>query len=426
MKNNQENIWSNIKSRVQNHQPDEYTNSDWAAMDALLNAEEEKPLYLNGQFFKRLSIVLLIGIISFGLWSLDVSNTSLLVEQTNTVQTNNDANFCADNNSKNEASKAPFLSDNQLNKELKATETINSKNRNIQKKSVQNPPESTLDTDLNKTKKDAHSNNFEIEKDKEIISLNGEEEEEEVTNNIKPTQNRNLLIPSEITFLALKELESSPSFQFNEVDIYKGPNRLFFGKWHAGLVLGINSSITDYQNFRLSVVPHIGLFASKTLGQRLEFQVEAHLKTVVNYNETQTYEEEVFSSIGWVGNTQLTYQYKGFTSLDIPLTFKYALGNRFGILAGGRFSFLQSHEPAESLSFNGLYSGSSLQERVPKKGFWDKDIGLVIGAEYYLNTKWLLDVRYVQGLKDITPDNLYGNTKTHLNTDLQISIHRFF
>lgn len=424
MENNQNNIWSNIKTRVQNHEPDEFTNKDWAEMEALLNAEVKKPFYLNGQFLKRLSILLLIGGLSFWLWSLNMAPKEDLAEKSAPQLEVKKADSNLDKSVNTKIPKSIQETENQLTKNSVKVEKIDNETLNENEILNQNQNEnlnqkvsvSNLLVDTETEQQKLPSDNSQLSVIHRAVT--------ELPN--ESTQKRELINLTEVGSLPLNMLEKSPVFDFNEVEIYNGPNRLLFGKWHVGFLFGINNSITDYQNLRLSVMPHIGLFASKTLARKLEFQIEAHLKTVVNYNETQTFEEDVFSSIGKVGSTRLQYTYRGFTSLDVPLTIKYALGRRFGILAGGRFSLINAHEPAESTSSNGRYSGPSLQERVPKKGFWDQDFGLVFGAEYYLNTKWLIDVRYNQGFKDITPDNLYENTKTHLNTDFQISLHRFF
>ena len=44
--------------------------------------------------------------------------------------------------------------------------------------------------------------------------------------------------------------------------------------------------------------------------------------------------------------------------------------------------------------------------------------GLVLGYGYRLHQRWAVDVRYNQGLFDLTYDDFFKNTRTLLNSDL--------
>ena len=209
-----------------------------------------------------------------------------------------------------------------------------------------------------------------------------------------------------------------------DLDITRGPNRFLFGKRRFGVSVGLSTVISDYATGQISMSPHFGLFVSQTLSRRWEVQLETQLKIVRNYDLSQIYEEEIVSSLGEVGSSRITLTYRGYTTLEFPVTFKYALNNRFGILVGGRYSFLVEGHAAESNQSSGVTS--SLASRIPRRGFWSHDFALTAGLEFYLTRRWRLDFRYNQGFRDITPDNLYQDTQNHFNTDLQISIHRMF
>ena len=54
------------------------------------------------------------------------------------------------------------------------------------------------------------------------------------------------------------------------------------------------------------------------------------------------------------------------------------------------------------------------------------DCAVTLGWEYRLAPRFYLDLRYSQGWNDLTHDNFFQQTQTHLSTDIQLSFRHFF
>jgi hypothetical protein len=198
------------------------------------------------------------------------------------------------------------------------------------------------------------------------------------------------------------------------------PIRRVLGKKTArfGVVLGVNNSVTDYQDFTRSHYPFVGLFAARRLSGRWEAQLEGHLKTVDKYDLSQSFTEYEVQRNKTLSATTRTVFYHRYDALEFPMVFKYTLSNRLGLIGGVRPSFIAGNRRNHSFVFFREKDNSGL----PFRGFWNFDMGLVAGMEYYVSPRCLLDLRWNQGLRDLTPDNLYQSDAIHLNSDLQFSV----
>ncbi|HAD13536.1 MAG TPA: hypothetical protein DCF33_14005, partial [Saprospirales bacterium] len=72
------------------------------------------------------------------------------------------------------------------------------------------------------------------------------------------------------------------------------------------------------------------------------------------------------------------------------------------------------------------YNIDATREYPSQSGIRYFDMGLVLGWEYRFHKHWALDLRYNQGLLDLTFDQFYRDQSTHLNSDVQLSLRYVF
>ena len=95
------------------------------------------------------------------------------------------------------------------------------------------------------------------------------------------------------------------------------------------------------------------------------------------------------------------------------------------LLGGARTSIV--YLPGNGQRNSYTLSGESFTEiDNNRSGIRKMDMGALVGYEWLFSSRMSLDVRYVQGLFDLTADNWFKNESTLLNSDLQLSIRYFF
>jgi hypothetical protein len=427
MENNQDNSWLKIKSLVEDYEPDEYTPADWGEMETILEAGLKPPGFFNGKSLPKLLLLVILGT-SLALVSreylgvkqrqtavetsaaIDFENASQTTLKTSKVEIDGQKQVQAQEGVFSEADKkTPSYTDT-------ATEPVatdRTEDLILQKEKSLSAKESSTDLIDAATGKTLESANTPPVLTSQESGITQEPKEEEgISNNSSVSP-----IPT------LRIIPASETEKDKEDMSFSDPNTP--SKWRLGVTLGMSSTVTDYERKTMSSLPFIGIFARKTINPKWELQVEAQLKPVTNYDVTQRYEEDVYSSLGFLGTAVVERSYQGYIALELPVMVKYAVTNRTGLSFGARYSFITPHDIAYSSSGYDRYS-ESLSLRVPEKGFWNSDIGFIVGAEHAFGSRWFLSIRYAQGLRDITPDNLYNDTKTHLNSDVQLAVQHYF
>jgi hypothetical protein len=185
-----------------------------------------------------------------------------------------------------------------------------------------------------------------------------------------------------------------------------------------GLILGMNANAVDYNPVRLSILPHIGYFWNHRITSQSSFQVEGVLKYVTGY---QLYVETI--DILPAGLSSSTLRTNNLLYLEVPLTIKHKLRQKHSALLGMKPSFnYKVLSTGQSAAFN----MDATREYTSQSGLRYFDLGLVLGWEYRLHKHWALDLRYNQGLLDLTFDQFYRDQSTHLNSDVQLSLRYVF
>ena len=194
-------------------------------------------------------------------------------------------------------------------------------------------------------------------------------------------------------------------------------------RFSYGISAGMGLTAVDYNSLRLSAAPHMGLFFAYRLSEKGSLQLEAQTKLVQNYMLSANFENSVLLPFGPAAN-QTTLETHSLQFYEFPLLWKQGLkGGRTALLAGVRPSLIRIY------GYRSDAEVSSLADQLPtsnRDGIARFDLGLALGFEYRLSNHWLLDLRYTQGLTDLTFDNWFDEEAMHLNSDLQVSFRYVF
>lgn len=202
------------------------------------------------------------------------------------------------------------------------------------------------------------------------------------------------------------------------VRLFRDPRR-----FQRGLILGLNANIVNYDALRLSVMPQVGYHISMPLTKRYRFQAECQLKYVTNYQE---HTEFVYIVPG--NSLEIKWDMNNLFFVELPLLLKK---ENPGV---GGATWLTGLKPAfcAPVFSGGAYSVSTSSSLPAPQTDFDLrdgvrwiDLGVVLGMEWRFARQWALDVRYNQGLFDLTHDNFFKNTTTHLNTDVQFTLRHY-
>lgn len=191
-------------------------------------------------------------------------------------------------------------------------------------------------------------------------------------------------------------------------------NLVITARQEQGWILGVNANTVDNNPVRLSVLPHVGFFKSYRLKPGLTLQADLMLKYVSGY---QWHVE--FIDIIPGGSSQNIVHINNILYLELPIFLKYQYNPKCSMIGGlkpsGNVKLFGSGLNSQSGDSGGRYLDGQTSTRY-------FDLGLVFGWEWRFSRHWALDIRYNQGLMDLTHDPFFKDSSTHLNSDLQVSM----
>lgn len=128
--------------------------------------------------------------------------------------------------------------------------------------------------------------------------------------------------------------------------------------------------------------------------------------------------------------------YKPITRLhffEAPITLHYQASKRLQVLGGVQLAYLHSSTeplPGESYSqedsasefFLDASRSSNLSAAPAEPSVREWDLGLAAGINYRLAPRWSVELRYLQGLGDLTPNDYYGNEEAYFNSSFQFAM----
>jgi hypothetical protein len=166
----------------------------------------------------------------------------------------------------------------------------------------------------------------------------------------------------------------------------------------------------------LGVPLHLGLFGRWGLGPRAGLQVEGMVKWAAGYGlSAEAYgNDPVGTGYHVVSSDQLLF-------LELPVLFQWRKERSlwaFGAKPALNFALKAKTERV----------GAPLYEpdMSIRKGLQRWDVGLVLGWQYRIAPNLAVDLRYVQGLQDLSYDDFFRDNGYLLNSGLQVSLFKFW
>lgn len=193
-------------------------------------------------------------------------------------------------------------------------------------------------------------------------------------------------------------------------------------RWQRGWLFGLGIHTVAYDPLYLRGLPYFGHLFRYRLDPRTSVQVEVSAKLVSGYGLRAEFVDIL------PGNTSsVVLETDRFLFLEAPLILHRQYAPDKAWLLGLKTAVVFPIQT--SGSFSGSFSGGNYN--APRRwytvrdGVRTLDLGLVLGWEWRYHPRWAVDVRYNQGLFDLTVDGFYRSRAYHLNSDLQISLRHF-
>ena len=470
MKNNiSDNNWDNLGSKVSEYTPDEFIASDWDTMESMLNPpvapaasltillKKNAPLFVS---IVALSMATFVMVTSLSDKEISINNsTAATVIEVETARQNDNVtkstvatdvsvltnalqNEIATQESTTSVSEQPAKTETIANEETTGKNVSSSSNQTINNSKSANTSKVIESKTNNNTPANnkIYFNQIPIQKSKNLISDTTSIENDEsnlifaqsrfyntnTENLLLNSVERNTLVGEPIPSLGIAAIDS-PEFEFSAPPANKVVTNPIDKRIKFGVQFGLNNSITDYSSLRTSHLPFGGIYIKKRLSEKWEIQLGAQMKFVNNYELNRNTRVEWFTQNGRLhGFSEVEFRSTGYRSFDFPLTLNYKVNNIIQIVSGLRYSYIPSTSKYNSISNTAFGVGEPINSPFDSDSYfahWNHDLGIVLGAKYNINRKWSADLRWNQGLRDITPDDLFGDDKTtHLNSDLQLSL----
>jgi hypothetical protein len=120
--------------------------------------------------------------------------------------------------------------------------------------------------------------------------------------------------------------------------------------------------------------------------------------------------------------------------LEAPVTLQYQIANRLWITGGMQVAYLRSTDQPVGNGNNDSnraslenaadfsLAGSAVASPGNTPRFEQWDLGLIAGIDYRIASHWSAELRWQQGLRDLTPEPYYQNNEVYNNTSLQFAL----
>jgi hypothetical protein len=195
-----------------------------------------------------------------------------------------------------------------------------------------------------------------------------------------------------------------------------------------GMLAGTQMMVADPENGHIASGVHFGLYYSHLIRSGVSAQVEMQLKFGPSSILPVLFQDYL------VTPRTYTYFYKeirptGIRMFELPLLLNFHSRShpRNAWIAGIRPSLIAvgSVEQGGSVQI-GTLATEPFNDIKIRSGVREMDCGLTIGYQRALWRKVYLDLRYTQGLTDLTHDNFFKRKDTYTNSDLQASVRLAF
>lgn len=208
------------------------------------------------------------------------------------------------------------------------------------------------------------------------------------------------------------------------------PNKVHKYQYHV--LAGASLAAVDLNELQLRLAPHIGVGVSRVLAPGYRIQAELTGKIIKGY-EFQSVLTDTLLLANGVGFRSLNFSGNTLQYLEMPILIKrQSPAHRFNWFAGIRPSVNWSKGASVSAQTYGYFQNALADiDKVPenaelRRGLRRFDLGLVLGVECSISRNLSMNLRFNQGLFDLTHDNFFQARENTLNTDAQLSVQMSF
>lgn len=198
------------------------------------------------------------------------------------------------------------------------------------------------------------------------------------------------------------------------------------------VLAGASLAAVDFNELQLRWAPHIGIGVSRTLIPGYRIQAELTGKIIKGYDFQSVLTDTLLLANG-VGFRSLNFSGNTLQFLEMPILIKrQSPEHRFNWFAGIRPSVNWSKGASVSAQTYGYFQHAIADiNKVPanaelRGGLRRFDLGMVLGVECRITPRLSMNLRFNQGLFDLTHDNFFQARENTLNTDAQLSVQMSF
>lgn len=197
----------------------------------------------------------------------------------------------------------------------------------------------------------------------------------------------------------------------------------FQTRWSMGILAGPRLALPVWPFRTATPGWHAGLYVQADLSPHWAIRSELAVKTLDNELERET-SDVLYDAFGASIKVDQTVYTNGLLFVELPVLAVRRMG-RHEWFGGPRLTWVNVRDDVSSVATKGS-AFTEVNYLEIRDGIRKTDLGLVLGYGYRLHQRWAVDVRYNQGLFDLTYDDFFNNTRTLLNSDLQFSLRYAF
>ena len=198
------------------------------------------------------------------------------------------------------------------------------------------------------------------------------------------------------------------------------------------VLAGASLAAVDFNELQLRWAPHIGIGVSRTLIPGYRIQAELTGKIIKGYDFQSVLTDTILLANG-VGFRSLNFSGNTLQYIEMPILIKrQSAEHRFNWFAGIRPSVNWSKGASVNSQTYGYFQAALADfNKVPenaelRRGLRRFDLGMVLGVECRITRNLSMNLRFNQGLFDLTHDNFFQVRENTLNTDAQLSVQMSF
>jgi hypothetical protein len=197
----------------------------------------------------------------------------------------------------------------------------------------------------------------------------------------------------------------------------------FKGGYLLGLQLAKPNSDVRFLDFK----PHFGYYIQWDLSKQNSLETEALIRWKGHYNLHVEKTESTLDEQGRTGTSTWFCSIRNLVFLEFPVLFQHRVsGKKLSWFAGLKPAFVVPLGPV-GLSVSGYRSSQTkLKTYTLQDGLSNFDLGLTAGLRFHIAPRLQLDLRCNYGVISLSDKAFFDQQTTHRNTDLQISVRRYF